>query len=55
EPGHDELCQREQELFLKAIVEDMDLTDLMQSAVDTFRLTMAADQSIREGRAIDIK
>ena len=54
EPGHDELCQCEQELFLKAIVEDLDVTDLMDSAYNTFRLTMAADQSIREGRVVDV-
>ncbi|MHA6687576.1 Gfo/Idh/MocA family protein [Mesorhizobium sp. A556] len=54
EPGHQELCDREQEYFLRAIREDLDLTDSMAAAVDSLRIVLAAEQSIQEGRAIDL-
>lgn len=52
EPDHDELCRREQEVFLRAIREDKDLTEHMQSAIDSLRIVLAADQSYREGRTV---
>ncbi len=52
EPGHDELCRREQEVFLRAIREDADLSEHWQSAIDSLRIVLAADQSIRERRTI---
>jgi len=52
EPDHDGLCQREQELFLKSIREDTDLTEHWRSAVDSLRIVLAADQSFREGRTV---
>ena len=52
EPTHDELCRREQEVLLRAIREDVDLTNHWQSAVDSLRIVLAADQSFREGRTI---
>ncbi|MDF0603554.1 Gfo/Idh/MocA family oxidoreductase [Psychromarinibacter sp. C21-152] len=54
EPGHQELCDREQELFLRAIRENLDLTESMEAAVDSLRIVLAADQSIREERAITL-
>ena len=52
EPGHQELCDREQAFFLQAIREDLDLTDTMRAAVDSLRIVLAAEQSIKEERAI---
>ena len=52
EPNHDELCRREQEVFLAAIREDRDLSAHWQSAIDSLRIVLAADQSFREGRTI---
>ncbi|MEO9779766.1 MAG: Gfo/Idh/MocA family oxidoreductase [Sedimentitalea sp.] len=52
EPGHQELCDREQAFFLKAINEDLDLTESMEAAVNSLRIVLAAEQSIREERAI---
>lgn len=52
EPGHQELCDREQAFFLKAITEDLDLTESMEAAVNSLRIVLAAEQSIREERAI---
>lgn len=52
EPDHDELCRREQQMFLRAIRGEIDLTEHWQSAVDSLRIVLAADQSFREGRTI---
>jgi predicted dehydrogenase len=52
EPGHQELCDREQEFFLRAIREDLDLTESMDAAVNSLRIVLAAEQSIAEERAI---
>lgn len=54
EPGHQELCDREQEFFLRAIREDLDLSESMDAAVDSLRIVLAAEQSIAEGRAIEL-
>lgn len=54
EPTHDELCRREQQIFHQAIAEDRDLSAHWQSAVDSLRIVLAADQSFREGRTIKL-
>ena len=52
EPDHDELCRREQDFFLRAIRDDLDLSGHWQGAFDSLRIVLAADQSWREGRTI---
>ena len=52
EPDHDELCKREQEYLLKAIDEDIDLTDHMNDGVKSLRIVMAADESVRTGNVV---
>jgi predicted dehydrogenase len=54
EPNHDELCRREQEVFLRAIREKTDLSEHWQSAIDSLRIVLAADQSFREGRTVKL-
>jgi predicted dehydrogenase len=54
EPGHQELCDREQAFFLRAIREDLDLTESMDAAVNSLRIVLAAEQSINEKRAIEL-
>ncbi len=54
EPGHQELCDREQAYFLKAIQEDLDLSESMEAAVNSLRIVLAAEQSIEEKRAIEL-
>jgi len=54
EPGHDELCRREQEFFLRAIRDDADLSNHWQSAADSLRIVLAADRSMREGQTIQL-
>lgn len=52
EPNHDELCRREQEVLLRAIRDDVDLTAHWQSAIDSLRVVLAAERSFRERRTI---
>jgi predicted dehydrogenase len=54
EPDHQELCDREQAFFLKAIREDLDLSDWMDDAVNSLRIVLAADESIRTRRAVEL-
>jgi hypothetical protein len=54
EPGHQDLCEREQAFVLKAIAEDLDLTRHMDDAVRSLEVVLAADRSMRERRAIDL-
>jgi len=54
EPDHQELCDREQAFFLKAIREDLDLSDWMADAVNSLRIVLAADESIRTRRAVEL-
>jgi predicted dehydrogenase len=54
EPDHDALCYREQEYFLKAIKEDMDLTDHMEDALNSMRIVAAADHSFRTGETVQL-
>ncbi|GAB3500045.1 Gfo/Idh/MocA family oxidoreductase [Spirosoma knui] len=52
EPDHQELCNREQRYFLKAIQEDIDLTDHMQDAVNSLQIAFACDESVRTGQPV---
>jgi predicted dehydrogenase len=54
EPDHDGLCRREQELFLRAIRGEVDLTEHQDSAIESLRIVLAADESVRTGRTIDL-
>lgn len=54
EPDHDELCKREQEYFLKAMREDLDLTDHMNDALNSMRIVAAAHESFQTGRMIEL-
>lgn len=50
---HTQLCERKQAFLLDAIVNDRDLSDHMRRAVDSMRIVMAADESIRTGRVVE--
>jgi len=54
EPDHDGLCFREQEFFLKAILDDVNLAAHMDDAIASMRIVIAADESFRTGRTIDL-
>ncbi|GAB3955860.1 Gfo/Idh/MocA family oxidoreductase [Spirosoma harenae] len=52
EPDHQELCNREQLYFLRAIQEDLDLADHMQDAVNSLQIAFACDESVRTGQPV---
>ena len=54
EPDHDALCQREQEFFLRAIREDLDITPQLDAALNSMRIVAAADESFRTGKMISL-
>jgi len=54
EPDHDGLCLREQQFLLRAIRDDVDLTDHMEDAVNSLRIVLAADESFRTGRVVEL-
>jgi predicted dehydrogenase len=54
EPDHQELCNREQRYFLKAILEDTDLSAHAEDAVNSLRIAFACDESIRTGKVISL-
>lgn len=54
EPGHDELCFLEQEYFLNSIQEDKDLSDHLQQVVDTLKIVLASDKSVRTGKSVSL-
>jgi predicted dehydrogenase len=52
EPDHDQLCEREQRFLLKAINENIDLTEHMADAIKSLRIVLAADESVRTGKVV---
>jgi predicted dehydrogenase len=54
EPDHQALCDREQAFFLRAIQQDLDLSDHMADAVNSLRIVLAADESVRTGRVVTL-
>lgn len=52
EPGHQELCDREQAFMARAITENLDLTRHLQDAVQSLAICLAADESVRSGLAV---
>ena len=55
EPDHQELCDREQEYFLKAIRENLDLSESMDAAVNSLRIVLAAEESIQKEQAVQLR
>ena len=52
EPGHQELCELEQRLFLDAIREERDLSAHHEDALNSLRIVFAADESVKTGEAV---
>ncbi|MEZ5863972.1 MAG: hypothetical protein R3D25_07835 [Geminicoccaceae bacterium] len=52
--NHDQICDRKQQSLLDAIVEDRDMSDHMRRAVDSMRVVLAADESIRTGQLVEL-
>ncbi len=54
ELSHQGLCDAEQAYVLRAITEDINLDRHMQDAVQSLRICLAADESIRSGRSVSL-
>ncbi|UBM58835.1 Gfo/Idh/MocA family oxidoreductase [Marinilongibacter aquaticus] len=54
EPDHDELCKREQLYFLRAIQENLDLTDHWNDAINSLKVAFACDKSVKTGEMVEI-
>ena len=52
EPNHQELCNREQAFFLKAIQENMDLSDHLADALNSLKIAFACDESVKTGEVV---
>ena len=54
EPGHQELCDREQAFVKRAIRDDIDLSRHMRDAIASLEIVLAADRSVRSGVAVQL-
>ena len=54
EPGHDELCYLEQSYFLDAIKKDLDLSDHLRDVVNTLKIVLASDRSVKSGKSVEL-
>ena len=52
EPGHQDLCEAEQRLFLEAIVSGRALDEHHEDALNSLRIVFAADESVRTGEVV---
>lgn len=55
EPGHQDLCDAEQAYLRRAVAEDLDLSRHMRDAVASLAVCLAADESIRTGRPVELE
>jgi predicted dehydrogenase len=55
EPGHQELCDAEQAFVGRAILKDIDLSRHALDAVQSLAICLAADESVRSGKAVDLQ
>ena len=54
EPDHQALCDREQAFFHDAIINDVDLARHWRDAVQSLRICIAADESVRSGQPVSL-
>ena len=54
DPGHQGLCTAEQRYVLRAVREDLDLTGHLNDAVNSLRIVLAADESVRTGAVVHL-
>jgi hypothetical protein len=55
EPDHQGLCNLEQEFFYDSIINDSNLSDHQEDAINSLRIVLAADEAYRTGRTVGIK
>lgn len=54
EPDHQELCNREQAFFLKSIHEDLVLSESINDAINSLRIALACDASVKTGKPVEL-
>jgi predicted dehydrogenase len=54
ELNHQQLCSREQEHFLKAILEDLSLETATVDAINSLKIAFACDESVKSGEVIKL-
>ena len=54
EPVHQELCEREQQYFMNAIKHDIELSAHWDDAINSTKIVLAADESFRTGKMIEL-
>lgn len=52
EPNHQELCDREQAFFFRAIKENLDLRDHLEDALNSLKIAFACDESVKTGQMV---
>ena len=52
EPDHNELCKREQQYFYQSIVENIDLSDHLEDALNSLKIVLAADESFKSSKTV---
>lgn len=53
-PNHADLCRAEQAYFLKSIIEQIDLTQHHERALQSLKVVLAAEASLRSGEPVDL-
>jgi len=54
EPDHQELCNREQRFFYNAIAQDWDLSKSMDDALNSLKIALACDESVKTGEIVKL-
>jgi predicted dehydrogenase len=54
EPDHQELCNREQTYFLKAIQQNIDLTNHLEDALNSLKIAFACDTAVKTGQQVNL-
>lgn len=54
EPCHQELCNREQRFFYNAIAQDWDLSKSMDDALNSLKIALACDESVKTGGIVKL-
>lgn len=54
EPNHQQLCEREQNYFLRAIREDIDLSEATEDALNSLKIAFACDESVKKEEMIHL-
>lgn len=52
EPDHHELCKREQQYLYNAIIQNFDLSDHLEDALNSLKIAFACDESVKTNKTI---